>query len=249
MEGKMKKFAVITVLGLALLLMGLTLSASAVTISTPWSPDGPNGAGELNLYQVFNNVNFANSTFTAATFNADAGTALLPILETLPVTDGISNFHYTVDAVYATYAGFTHTPGWYLAGTPGTSGAFGFTATTDGIITLPGGPIAFAPTGAFGFYDLTSDGVAGTKYTERTLNPSYGSQSNGFIFDLKNGSYIVAFEDGSDNQPFGDSDYNDLVFKITVTSTPVPLPPSALLMGSGLLGLVGLGWRRRKTNV
>ena len=28
----------------------------------------------------------------------------------------------------------------------------------------------------------------------------------------------------------------------------VPLPPSALLLGSGLLGLVGLGWRRRKTN-
>jgi hypothetical protein len=29
----------------------------------------------------------------------------------------------------------------------------------------------------------------------------------------------------------------------------VPLPPSALLLGSGLLGLVGLGWRRRKTSV
>jgi len=27
----------------------------------------------------------------------------------------------------------------------------------------------------------------------------------------------------------------------------VPLPPSALLMGSGLLGLLGLGWRRRKS--
>ncbi len=26
----------------------------------------------------------------------------------------------------------------------------------------------------------------------------------------------------------------------------VPIPPSALLLGSGLLGLVGLGWRRRK---
>jgi hypothetical protein len=31
-----------------------------------------------------------------------------------------------------------------------------------------------------------------------------------------------------------------------VTVDPVPVPPSALLMGSGLLGLVGLGWRRRK---
>jgi hypothetical protein len=31
--------------------------------------------------------------------------------------------------------------------------------------------------------------------------------------------------------------------------TGVPLPPSALLLGSGLLGLAGMGWRRRKTNV
>ena len=27
---------------------------------------------------------------------------------------------------------------------------------------------------------------------------------------------------------------------------PVPIPPSALLLGSGLLGLIGLGWRRKR---
>jgi hypothetical protein len=30
-------------------------------------------------------------------------------------------------------------------------------------------------------------------------------------------------------------------------SSAVPIPPTALLLGSGLLGLVGLGWRRKKT--
>ena len=29
------------------------------------------------------------------------------------------------------------------------------------------------------------------------------------------------------------------------TATAVPIPPSALLFGSGLLGLVGIGWRKR----
>jgi len=41
-------------------------------------------------------------------------------------------------------------------------------------------------------------------------------------------------------------DYNDLVVKVESIHA-VPLPPSVLLMGSGLLGLVGLGWRRRKS--
>ncbi len=31
------------------------------------------------------------------------------------------------------------------------------------------------------------------------------------------------------------------------TPPGVPIPPSALLLGSGLLGLVGIGWRRKKS--
>jgi hypothetical protein len=43
-----------------------------------------------------------------------------------------------------------------------------------------------------------------------------------------------------------DADYNDMVVKVESIESAVPLPPSVLLVGSGLLGLGLLGWRRRK---
>jgi hypothetical protein len=242
-----KKFTVIMVLGLALLLTGLTLSASAVvTINAPWAPDTAN-TNEENLYTVFNDARFAGTAYSNATFNTFANSAGV-LLETLPTTDGTFNFHYTITGYYASWSAFNQTPGWYLAGNAVSATPFGFdvnTAGVNGIYMVPSEPIAFAPGSDFGFYDLTSGG--GTKYTETALNA--GGLQNGLIFDLGAGHYIVAFEDGAGIGSLGDGDYQDLVLNVRMTQTLVPLPPSALLLGSGLLGLVGVGWRRRKTNV
>jgi len=41
---------------------------------------------------------------------------------------------------------------------------------------------------------------------------------------------------------------NSVNYTLTGTLSTVPLPPSMLLLGSGLLGLVGLGWRRRQAS-
>jgi hypothetical protein len=48
---------------------------------------------------------------------------------------------------------------------------------------------------------------------------------------------------------------SDIGFSGTTSTTigidnfgAVPLPPSALLLGSGLLGMIGLGWRRRRSS-
>jgi hypothetical protein len=42
-------------------------------------------------------------------------------------------------------------------------------------------------------------------------------------------------------------DYLQINVKSDVDPPAVPIPPTALLLGSGLLGLVGLGWRRKKS--
>lgn len=99
--------------------------------------------------------------------------------------------------------------------------------------------ITFKPTAPFGFYNNDES----TSYLGTTQNQNTGSQSNGYIFDLGSGYYLVGFEDGGSNQPLNDMDYNDLVF--VVKANAVPVPPSLLLFASGLLGLVGLSWRRK----
>ena len=50
--------------------------------------------------------------------------------------------------------------------------------------------------------------------------------------------YVVALQDGRFN-----NDYVDLVIALEITEAPIP--PSALLLGSGIIGLIGFGLRRR----
>jgi hypothetical protein len=40
--------------------------------------------------------------------------------------------------------------------------------------------------------------------------------------------------------------FSNGVFSLEIAG-PVPVPPSVVLLGSGLLGLMGFGWRPRKS--
>jgi len=68
---------------------------------------------------------------------------------------------------------------------------------------------------------------------------SYTSLGNG---QFSGNVWYVAVED----LPLcsSDKDYNDMVFRVTNLSAPVP--PSALLLATGLLGLAAVSWRRKE---
>ncbi len=214
----MKKLVILALA--AIMVMGLALSVQASqTINTPWAPD-TGDASELNLYTIINGwtgLALTNAQLQSAT--------VLPTLNAGSYT--LLN--------YAGYSAFSQT----LEVPSGTLE----TVAAGANVNLPVNvPFSEGATAIFGF----SDNANGGALHLTTQNQNGSGQSNGFIFDLSQfsstfaGQYIVAFEDGA-GTPYGDSDYNDMVGRVST----VPLPPSALLMGSGLFGMGLLGWRRR----
>jgi hypothetical protein len=228
----MKKIGVFALA--AIIVLGLTMSAQAVsTISDPWNP--VTGA-EKNLYQIFADPLFNGGSFA----NSQAIANTVPIVETFP--GGLTNFTVTA---YAKYASFQQNPGAYFSGTPGTTQFFStltnaFPANGSGIFAINDWPSGLPTNGVVGLFDDTRVSGGNVLYTELAAN--FGGalgQSNGLIFEISPTHYIVAFEDGAGSRiNLGDRDYNDLVLNVTVD--PVPVPPSVILMVSGLLGLMGL---------
>lgn len=149
--------------------------------------------------------------------------------------------------------------------------AFGFGVVIP-IALPPGTPTVVAASVVGGMTDLTGDGVAVIPLNvpsgllqDNTLTPPGFTWSVGpavgfpaglpgalypygpFAFGPAAGPLGAGFHLFSDSVLFSLTPFGDITSLTGFCSVVIPVPPSACLFGTGLLGLLGFGWRRMKS--
>lgn len=144
----------------------------------------------------------------------------------------------------AKHAGYNQNFGYIPQNSSSGFGATGFVS----LLTEPGGPTSNAmptegkfvwaldPSGAPLWTSLQSNNTADNSFDHMVTWRITGGAGNTV------GNYVLAWEDLPGG---GDQDYNDLVVEVG-GAAPVPEPATMLLFGTGLIGLAGARFRRKK---
>lgn len=154
-----------------------------------------------------------------------------------PLTNGLLNFDFTG----GTYDSLSST--WSFAG--GTIDVTGDLGTKTGL-TLLTGSVYSATVVGFGNLEIVVGGFTDSKSALLLWELGYLTGNQPSPTELVNGwtgtLNLSILTGGVD--PNG-SFSSTKVLSGDVVNTPVPIPPSALLLGSGVLGMIGFGFRRK----
>lgn len=171
-----------------------------------------------------------------------------PFISISDLTDG----NPTVTTVGTIYGYQTSLAAEYAKVT-GTIAKDSLSAGTFGVELLEcvGGPVSdFATLTIGSSYFSLGDGFQNVRDFTLTF---YSDEATGFSTALQNFecnvNYCTLVENGTaqdvTSQLHGTTTGLTISLQSDVETSAVPIPPSALLLGSALLGLVGIGWRKR----
>ena len=129
-------------------------------------------------------------------------------------------------------------------------------ATLDGEAVSVVGPQTFTSSGSSGsnpnmpasdIFGIKLDAGGITYAFDSNKMPVWGDfyakDGNNLVDDVASTAWNMGFGTDPTNST---TDFTNWIPTPDTCETPVPLPPSALLLGSGLLGLCLFGWRRRE---